>query len=69
MYDQQQTMEGTLDLLEAPAPTPVPAPPPTPSNEEAATPLQPSTSAKLNAHKDSDASPGERSTFLSASLS
>ncbi|KAK9905515.1 hypothetical protein WJX75_001308 [Coccomyxa subellipsoidea] len=64
MYDQQQTMEGTLDLLEAPAPTPVPAPPPTPSNEEAATPLQPSTSAKLNAHKDSDASPGVRTRSM-----
>ncbi|CAL8472035.1 g11577 [Coccomyxa elongata] len=63
-YDQQPTMEATLETLEAPAPTPVPVVAPVAPSEETSTPLQPSASAKLNAHKDTDLSPGVRTRSM-----
>ncbi len=57
-------MEATLETLEAPAPTPVPVPAPVAPSEETSTPLQPSTSAKLNAHNDTDLSPGVRTRSM-----
>ena len=56
-HDQAHTMNATLAALEAPAPPPVICSPPAArqgASQAPVEPLQPSTSARVNSHKESD---------------